>query len=347
VEPKIISLGVAAPQYAYSQQQVFDALQYPRPFWRIFRDSGINARQFCIPIERIRCLSFQEQQEVYRDQATALSQQAIINCLDGRSVHDIGCLVFCSCTGFAPGPTIGHYLAKELGLARDVSITNISSMGCESGGFPGLRRAADFVKTTGRQALVVSCELCSLTYYPETGIDPANDYELLRANAVFGDFASAALVGTDTDPRHPCIVDSESYTETGYLGDLGYAWSNGRLRVLLSKRVPARATEVSAKAITSVLARHDLGPEGVAFWVIHAGGMKILDMIAQELGFPEHRLESSREFLRAHGNCSSATVGGVAKMLMQTATPHEGDYLAVVTVGPGMTGGCTLLRFEQ
>lgn len=346
LEPQIISLGVAAPQYTYTQQQIFDAIGYPSHFGRIFRDSKIEQRGYCLPVWRIKQLTFQQQQEAYLIEARRLARGAVLDALDGRPAGDIGALVYCSCTGFAPGPTLAHYLAKDLSLPCEVTLTNISAMGCEGGGYPGLRRAIDFVKATGRNAIVVSCELCSLTYFPEgEKPDPENDYQLLRANSLFGDYSAAAIVGLDDNPRHPTVIDSESYTDTSYLNDLGYTWKDGRLRVLLSRRVPELATEVAGRAVTNLLARRHLTPGDITWWVVHAAGIRVLDMIAERLGLPEEKVQYSKEFLRDHGNCSSATVGGIAKILMQSERPQPGELLAVVTVGPGMTGGCTLAQF--
>jgi alkylresorcinol/alkylpyrone synthase len=344
-EPKIISLGVAAPVFRYTQDQIFEALEYPHAFGRMFREAQIQHRQFCVPVGTLMTLSFQQQQEIYQVEATKLARESILNALDGRPVVDIGALVFCSCTGFSPGPTIAHYLARDLKMRSDISLTNINAMGCESGGYPGLKRAIDFAKANGQSAIVVSCELCSLTYYPEEKIDAENDYELARANSLFGDYSSAAIVGFDANSNHPVVIDAESYTNTDYLEDLGYQWRNGRLRVRLSKRVPELATDVSTHAVRTVLARNGLSTSDITYWVIHAAGIKVLDMIAAELGLPEEKLKYSKRFLRTNGNCSSATVGGIAKMLIQSEKPSKGDYLAVVSVGPGMTGGCHLLRF--
>lgn len=73
--------------------------------------------------------------------------------------------------------------------------------------------------------------------------------------------------------------------------------------------------------------------------------MRVIDIIRDTLGIDEEKLSFSRQFLRQYGNCSSATVGGVAKILIERITPRYGEYLMVVTVGPGMTGGASLLRF--
>lgn len=344
---KIISLGSAVPLFSYSQSEIFVELGYPRHFWRMFRDAGIESRHFAVPLARIKRLSFQEQQEEYQKAAIELSKQSIINCLDGREVKDIGCLVFSSCTGLMPGPTIGDYLMRELGLSPDTRVVNNVSQGCEGGGYPGLSTAVDFVLAHKKWALVVATELCGLTYYPEPDGKPIpeNDYQCLRAAAIFGEASSAALMGYDNDWRHPTVIDQESYTDTRYIDDLGYRWRDGRLMVLLSKRVPELAPLVVKPAVDAVLKRQGLNALDINWWVIHAAGLSVIRNIQNALGIAEEKLELSLEVLREFGNCSSATVGLVGKRLM-AQNIKASDWTAIVTVGPGMRGGMSLCRFS-
>ena len=343
--PKVISIGFAVPEISYTQEEVFQALGYPKRFWRVFKESGIEKRHLWIPPDEAKRFSWQLQQEAYRDWAVKLSLQAINECLDGRSAGDIACVVYGSCTGFAPGPTVAHYLAKELGLKPSTYYTNIIGHGCESG-FPGLRRAYDFTLATGKQALVVNCELCSCTYFPEPGDrpDPWNHYELLRSNALFADAASCALVGFDDDRRHPFIVDMETHTNTKFINDLGYTWRDGRLRVMLSRRVPELAPLVVKPAVDAVLQRQGLRVDDIRWWVIHAAGNTVLDNIRDALGIAEEKVTLSRRTLREFGNTSSTSVGITGKRLMGEDI-HPGDYAAVLSVGPGISGGISLLRW--
>ena len=342
---KIISMGYAVPEHSYTQNEISQEIGYPGVFRRLFTKAAIEKRHFWVPLHRVRKLSWQEQQEEYIRGAVALSKQAILNCLDGRSPEDIACVVFCSCTGFCPGPTVGHILSKELGFSPRTYHTNIGSMGCE-GGFPGLKRAFDFTTVTGKPSLVIACELCSCTYFPESEgkPDPSNHFECARSNAVFADAASCALVGFDDDPRHPFIVDTETYTNTDYINDLGFVWRKGRLRVLLSRRVPELAPLVVKPAVDAVLQRQGLSINDIRWWVIHAAGSTVLDNIRDALGIAEEKVRLSRETLRFFGNTSSTSVGITGKRLMaQNIKP--GDYALVLSVGPGMSGGATLLRF--
>lgn len=342
--PQVLSIGYAVPPHSYTQEHIFEALGYPHGFRRVFTTAGIDRRHFAVPLERITSLSFQEQQEAYAQGAVELSMKAIAACLDG-SAPDIGCLVYCSCTGFAPGPTIGHHLVQALKLPPSTYISNLVSHGCE-GGFPGLRRAYDYVLATGRKALVVTCELASCSSYPETPgkPDPENHFELMRANAVFADASAVALVGCDRDWRHPLIIDMESYFDPAYMNELGYTWRNGRLRVLLSRSVPDLAPYVIQKAVEELLKRRQMKLSSIRWLVVHAAGSNVLDNVRDRLDIPEEQLALSRKVLRLYGNCSSTTVGIIGSHLMEEAIA-PGDYVLMLSVGPGMVGGATLLQF--
>jgi len=78
--------------------------------------------------------------------------------------------------------------------------------------------------------------------------------------------------------------------------------------------------------------------------VIHAAGSTVLDNIRDALALPEEKVALSRETLRMVGNTSSTSVGITGKRLM-TENILPSYYVAVLSVGPGMTGGMTLLRF--
>jgi predicted naringenin-chalcone synthase len=345
--PRLISLGFAVPNNRYRQDDVFSRLGYPEGYRRLFRASGINFRHFWLNLDTILGLSFQQQQEEYLKGALKLSQEAIRKCLDSRSVANVGCVTYCSCTGFAPGPTIPHYLAKVLTFSPDTYFCNIGSMGCE-GGYPGLKRAVDFTIASGKPSLVITCELSSCTFYPESpGIpDTTNDLELMRSNSIFADAASAALIGYDNDWRHPEIIDTETYTDPRYLHELGFIWKDGRLRVRLSKNVPELAALVVQPAARVLLERNGLSVNDIQWFVIHAAGNSVIDNIRDALDIPEEKTQLSRKTLAEYGNTSSTSVGITGKSLMSQDIRPE-DYVLVLSVGPGMTGGGTLLKFTH
>jgi predicted naringenin-chalcone synthase len=343
--PQILSIGFAVPEHYYTQDEIFRQLGYPRGYWRLFKDSGIDRRHFWVELNKISKLSFQEQQEEYHKGALELSKQAIERCLDGRPAGQIGCISYCSCTGFSPGPTIPHYLSKEIKFALNTYYCNIVSHGCE-GGYPGLKRAADFTANSGLPSLVISCELSSCAIYPEPeGVpDLANDLELMRANAIFADAASCALIGYDDDWRHPCIIDTETYTNTDDLDHLGFVWQNGRLRVRLSRDVPQIAGAVVRAAAEALFERNRLNIQDIDFFIIHAAGNAVIDRVQAALGIPDEKTKLSRETLKSYGNTSSASIGITGKRLM-SENIRCGEFAVILSIGPGITGGAILLRF--
>jgi alkylresorcinol/alkylpyrone synthase len=341
--PKIISLGFAVPRHRYTQGEIFKRLG-PPGYRRLF-NNGIEHRHFWLDLDAIPGLGFQKQQEEYQRGAIALSLEATRQCLDGRSIERRACLTYCSCTGITPGPTIPHYLAKTLRFAPETYFCNIGSMGCEAG-YPGLKRAMDFTIATGKQSMVITCELSSCACFPEPdGLpDPTNDFEIMRSNAIFADAASCALVGYDHDWRHPDIIDSESYTDTDYINELGFVWQQGRLRVRLSRRVPDLAVKVLEPAVEALLKRNNLKIEDIGWFIIHAAGISVIDNVRNALGIPEEKTWLSRETLRDFGNTSSTSIGITGKRLMSQDI-RKGDFALILSIGPGMTGGSVLLRF--
>lgn len=343
LNPKIVSLGYAVPPKSYTQREVFDSLNYPHHFWRIFSDAGIDKRHLWVPMGTIK--PWQDMCEEYKTAALTLSLQAIKSCLDGRDINILGCLAFVSCTGYQC-PSMNYLIAKELDLPRNVEhIPIIGDGGC-AGAAPAIRQAVNYTKLYGRPALAVSCEICSTCYYPEgQEPDPRGRYQLLRANAIFGDGASAVLIGYDDNPEHPYVLDSETYTDYEHQDALGFEWRQGRLSCVLSDKVPDLAPPVIRKCVDPLLARNRLSLGDIQWIICHPGGKKILDNIRNELKLPEAKMALSREGLKTFGNCSSASVGMLSKLFIGSSgsSIRNGDKGLILTVGSGMNANAILL----
>ena len=342
MRPKILSIGFKVPEKSYTQEYVFRALGYPRQFHRLFMDSGIEKRHFWNPLEAQ--LTWQQACEEYKKGAIWLSRRAVMACLDGRHAEDIGSVSFASCTGYEC-PGIMHHLADEIGFSKKTKYTNILGMGCE-GGAPALWRAYHHTLATGELSLAISCELCSVCHFPEPEPDPSSDWELLRANAIFGDGSSAALIGFDDDPRHPYLVDFETYFNPENMKHLGFVWRDGRLRVMLSRKVPKVVPQVVRPPLEELLHRNSLTIKEINWWVIHPGGNTVIRNLRDSLGIPEEKLALSREVLRLYGNTSSASIGIVGKTLMEKKEPGAG-YGLIISMGAGLAAGVTLLRWPE
>jgi alkylresorcinol/alkylpyrone synthase len=342
--PRIISLDYTVPPLSHTQKEVFEILGYPRRWFRLFEQAGIDKRHFVLPLDKLKTMTFQEQQEAYARWSCALSAEALEKTIPPGDFSQIGLLVYHSCTGFMPGPTVGHYLAAQFGL-RDIEICNIASMGCDAS-WPGLRRCYDYTKLTGKSSVLIGCELSDLTYYPEANPpERENAFELMRAHAIFGDACSCALVGYDDNPHHPRILDFATKMDTDYIDRLGYTWREGRLRVRLARDVPEIALKMAVAAIDKLLKKNSLSADDITYWIPHPAGSVILDSLQQHYDLPDTKMWYSREALRNFGNCSSATVGIAGRILAQSE-PNPKGYAVMVNMGPGMSGNSMLLSFS-
>lgn len=337
---RIVSLGYAAPtNFVMTQEEVYTRLGYKTALVkRIFSNAKIRKRHFyCDPLG----LPVEELRAQYEKGVVELGCRAIENALDGRSLSDIGCLIFVSTTSprpFTPGPA--HLIAAELGVSPNMVLLNELGGGCQ-GSLPGLLTAYTYAKAFKRPAIAVSVELCSTTYYPA----PETDLEQSVCAAIFGDAAASVLVAPSEDPNYPAIIGFHSTFDRRNLYLTGYAWTNGRLKVILSRELPRLVPPLMAQTIRELLTKHGLTVEDVGGWAIHNGGVSVLENLAKELGLDgKQAFRYSWEVLGSYGNCSSATVGIVAKTLHADPANRQG-YIVGAAMGAGAEVSAVVARY--
>jgi alkylresorcinol/alkylpyrone synthase len=113
-------------------------------------------------------------------------------------------------------------------------------------------------------------------------------------------------------------------------GDHGYQFT-------LSNDIPELIGEQTPPLVDCLLARHQLRRQDVSQWVVHPGGMRILDRLEESLGLPPQALQHSRLILRRYGNMSSATLLFVLKRVIEKSQPAVGEYGIMIGFGPGLT----------
>jgi predicted naringenin-chalcone synthase len=138
-----------------------------------------------------------------------------------------------------------------------------------------------------------------------------------------------------------CATDSStSDLMTWRITDLGF-------RMRLSPKVPAILDQHVLALTAELLARHALEIADVDHWAIHPGGPRIIDTVARKLGLPDSAVEASRDTLRSHGNCSSATTLLVLQELSTRSEILPGQHVVALAFGPGLTLYAVLLRYRK
>jgi predicted naringenin-chalcone synthase len=283
--------------------------------------------------------------EIYAEEATKLyvsAGRAAIEQCPGIEASDITHVVTVSCTGFyAPGPDF--MIARELRLPAGVQRYHLGFMGCYAA-IPALRLAAQLCEADASAVvLVVSVELCTLH------LRSSNDPDTIVASSLFADGAAAGIVTSRPPADGERTLDLDRFaTRITPVGEGDMAWKIGDhgFEMVLSNAIPAIIDEHITGALEPLF-DHDaalaeaLATDGssdaVEHWAIHPGGRSILDKVESRLGLTEAQLVPARETLRDFGNMSSATVLFVLRNILESEAAGDGDRVAAMAFGPGLT----------
>jgi alkylresorcinol/alkylpyrone synthase len=226
-------------------------------------------------------------------------------------------------------------------LSPTIRRTPIFGLGCVAGA-AGIAQAADYVRAyPDRVAVLLSVELCSLTWQ-RNDLSIAN----LIASGLFGDGAAAVVVaGDDVAADGPEIVDTASSFYPDTEDAMGWDISEEGFRIVLSPEVPSIIRARLPGDVDALLRRNGLTCSDIGSWVLHTGGPKVLDAMAGSLGLARDACAASWDSLREVGNLSSASVLLVLEEIMQNRRPPAGTWGVLAALGPGFCAQLVLLRW--
>jgi predicted naringenin-chalcone synthase len=169
----------------------------------IVDNANVNKRHSIFPVEYfVEPRPLSQTNNEYIEHAIKLGFEATQKCLEraGMKAEDIDLIITVSCTGFMI-PSLDAHMINELGFRSDVRRMPFTELGCAAGAM-ALSRAADFIQAyPGRNVLIVSVELPTLTFQRKD-ISQAN----LISSILFGDGAAALVeagIG-DVQPGQLC-----------------------------------------------------------------------------------------------------------------------------------------------
>lgn len=348
---RIIGAGTAFPKHVYRQQAVTSALkeawgarlERPALLDRIHGHCGVEQRHLVMPLEAYPGVStWGQANNLWIDFAQTLGRDAICRAITplGIMPADIDALYFVSVTGVS-SPSVDARLVNRMGLSPHVKRVPIFGLGCVAGA-AGLARAADYVRAFPDQiAVVLSVELCSLTWQRDD-LSMAN----MISTGLFGDGAAAAVVGgRDTEFGGPEIVGTRSVFYPGSEEVMGWDISETGFHIVLSADVPKVIRENLAGDVDSFLSSFKLSRADVASWIIHTGGPRVLEAVEDTLELPPGALDVSWRCLKQVGNLSSASVLVVLEEVLARRRGEPGTYSILAAMGPGFCSELLLLRW--
>ncbi len=351
---QIAAVASAVPPRYYTQQQVFDELykhwaselESPAALQRFHQRVGVDGRYFALPIEEYAQLErWGQLNAAWLRVATELGEEAICRALDraGLGKEQIGALLTVTVTGVA-SPSLDAHLCNRMGLPGDVRRTPIFGLGCVAGA-SGIAQAHDYVRAyPDKIAVLLSVELCSLTWQRKD-LSVAN----FIATGLFGDGAAAVIVAGDQVklPRQagPSVVAAAQNFYPNTESAMGWDIGEEGFKIVLSPEVPAIVRKHLPVDLTAFLKTNNLKREDITSWVLHTGGPKVLEAMAEGAGVTREECAVSWESLRKVGNLSSASVLFVLEDTIEERRPAPGSYGILAAMGPGFCSQLVLLRW--
>jgi predicted naringenin-chalcone synthase len=340
MRPVVLGSGVALPEHSFSQSDVYEGLIAPLlghdpRFERILRNSRVERRHSVLSsLEYHRTpRTTAERNGVWVREGRELVVRAARACLEdaGLTPQEVDEVITVSCTGIdTPGPDL--WLAESLGMRADLRRAHIGGMGCYAG-LPALYRACSTVRAQPElKILVASVELCTLHFQREATA------ENVVVSSLFGDGAAAVLVGSARSAAdHPAFDRFVTWTDTARIDQMGFHLTDHGLQMRLSTEVPPAVEEMLPRAIERLLEGTGLSTGEIRTWLVHPGGVRILDAAERSLGLGPESLARSRALLAGSGNLSSAT--SLVLLDAHRREMPEGDTGpgVLLSFGPGLS----------
>ncbi|MFD9812715.1 type III polyketide synthase [Streptomyces sp. NPDC059080] len=336
--------AIAVPEHVITNEETLELAErlhgdHPQLglILRLIEHTGVRKRHLIQPIEEtLRHPGLDARSIVYEEHTKDRVPAVVRRALDQAQLEpqQIDLIIYVSCTGFMmPPPT--SWLINAMGFRPETRQLPIAQLGCAAGG-AAVNRAHDFCTAyPDANVLIVACEFCSLCYQPtDLGVGS------LLSNGLFGDGIAAAVLRGDggTGIR---LERNSSYIIPNTEAWISYAVKSTGFHFQLDKRVPG-TMEPLAPALCTAAEEHDWNAGKMDFYIIHAGGPRILDDLCYFLDVPPEAFRFSRATLTEYGNIASAVVLDAMARLFDEASALDGDRGLMAGFGPGITAEITL-----
>lgn len=304
---------------------------------RLIENTGVRKRHLIRPIDEVlEHPGFDVRSEIYEQESKARVPAVVSQALDEAELTaaDIDLIIYVSCTGFMM-PSLTAWLINTMGFRHDTRQMPIAQLGCAAGG-AAINRAHDFCTAYPEaNALIVACEFCSLCYQPAD-----LSVGTLLSNGLFGDGVAAAVVRGNggTGMR---LERNSSYLIPNTEAWISYAVRQTGFHFQLDKRVPG-TMEPLAPVLRRVAEEHQWNASDLDFYIIHAGGPRILDDLSHFLGVAPEAFRFSRATLTEYGNIASCVVLDALARMFDEGTALDGHRGLLAGFGPGITAEMVL-----
>jgi len=355
--PSIVSVGRAMLPYQIRQDLIQKYIkQLFSPSFRdinrlvaVFRNGQIESRYFVKDLDWYSANhSFSEKNDAYIENSLKFSCEAIINCLENRTlldepinIRDIDAIIYISTTGLAT-PSMDARIMNVLPFSPHTKRIPIWGLGC-AGGAAGLARAYEYCLAYPKaRVLVVAAEFCSLTFQPND-LSKSN----IIGTSLFADGVACVCVAGDEVEHHrivPRIISTQSTLMSDAEDVMGWDVRDEGFFVIFSKDIPSIIYKWVKQNVDEFLDAHGLTINDIQHFIAHPGGKKVIEAYQNAFHINEEKTKITFEVLQNYGNMSSATVYFVLEQFMNLPI-QKGEYGLVLALGPGFSAELVLLKW--
>lgn len=332
------SIATALPDHKISQEDVLAVLAkargaaLPARLKQILGNSGIDHRYIARePDYYLEQRSWSERAQIYDEVGRALSQRASAAVLAKADLQpaDIDAIVMISTTGTMT-PSIPSRLIETMGFRQSVQTVPVFGYGC-AGGILGLRLANDLADANGGQnVLLISLELCSLSY-DYSQFDKKN----MIATALFADGCAAAILsGKGERGEAPSfrVFDQKTWPDTRDM--MGWDIGDTGFDLVLARDIPTFVAKDFAPFCDGFLAEQGLTKSDLGEPACHPGGGRVVEALEDYFAPELPGIPATRDVLKHHGNMSSPTVLFVLEKILRGSSKKP---VLLTALGPGFT----------
>jgi alkylresorcinol/alkylpyrone synthase len=354
-------LAVALRKYCMAMDLDFDLDTIDR----FFSNVKVKGRYFALPLDTFYDMQgYASQTSITIETALNLFEGAVRKLLDQTQIDPQTISLLASVTLTIAIPPLEARLMNRIPFSPGVKRLPLFGYGC-MGGAAGLSRVAEYLQGHPTEAAIMFVgELSSALWQGSLQLDLQTQVSQLPENpaiysdiisnivtaALFADGTAAILVvGEDhplAQPGRPRVIDTRSMLlpNTGHL--MGMDIVDTGFRNILRPQVTEYLRDGLRKLIDPLLADHNLTIDQIDRWIVHPGGPKVLDTVAEEFGLDPQQLHLSWDALAEVGNISSATVIYMLNQLFASGDqPPPGTYGLMIGMGPGFSQEAILLQW--
>ncbi len=341
----LISVATATSGDQYTQSDILNHFNITdKKINKIFHHSHIKTRYLTLP-EKNKDQKFipesqEELLEKHKKTAITAGRLAIQRVLQKSDLcsKDIDYIAVCSTTGLL-SPGLTAYFTESLSLRADIHRLDVVGMGCHAG-LNTMQSVSDFCALhPDAVGLLVCVEICSAMYVIDDTMNTA------VVNSLFGDGAAATIISQKTlPPVAPVakLLAFSSYMIPQTLSAMKIRLQDNKFCFYLDKDIPYVIGNHVKKPIDQLLSRFALKTRDIHHWVIHSGGKKVIDAIKYALNISEYDVRHTVSALQDYGNISSGSFLFSYERLLQEKLIQRGEFMVMMTMGPGATIECCL-----